>query len=319
VAPGVVWLTASSLLAPPGYVDESFWDNLILRFFSGTAHARPVWFYVEALPRGFLPWTLLWPLAWWRHRALQREADRAPARAWRFLLSSIGAAFVFFSLSAGKRGLYLLPVYPLIAVACGDALAAWSAAAGAPSRRLRPSLFAGIALLVAVGLGSLVCGRAAPIVVPASFGWLLAGGGAVAWLVERTLWWRGAERAALVAGAASGLVGAALAFQTGLQPALNARNSQRPVAEIALRATPPGATIGVYRNETLAAAVGYYARRPVRALREPAELACFLAAGGHTLVVEDVQLGALTEQTPLREVGRGRTRQRQLHVLVRGR
>jgi len=317
VAPALVWLAGATLLAPPGYANASFWDNLILRFFSGTAHAQPVWFYLEALPRGFLPWTLLWPAAWWRWRAVRREAAGGDgARAWRFLLAAIGAAFVFFSVSAGKRGLYLLPIYPLLAIACGEGLSAWLDEARTAPRWLRRSLaFAAVAVAFA-GFGSLVFHRVADVELPASFGLLLAGGAGAAYLAERALRSRTSQRGALVAAGLLGLCSFELAVHVSLFPALNARNSQRPVAEIARAATPAGAAIGVYRNDTLAAAVGYYTGRPVREVHDAGEVEAFFAAGGGAIVLEDEHLSEVEPTMRLREVGRGRSRQRRLHVMA---
>jgi 4-amino-4-deoxy-L-arabinose transferase-like glycosyltransferase len=317
VAPGVAWLAGATLLAPPGYANASLWDNVVLRFFSGTAHARPVWFYLEALPRGFLPWTLLWPAAWWRYRAIRREAaSDGDARAWRFLLASIGAAFAFFSLSAGKRGLYLLPIYPLLAIACGEALAVWLDEARAAPRWLRASLALCAVAAALAGLGSLVFDRVAEVELPASFGLMLAGGMVAAVLAERVLRSCTRERSALVAAGLCALLSVELAVYVGLFPALNARNSQRPIAEIAKAATPAGAEIAVYRNDTLAAAIAYYAGRPVRELREAREVAAFFAEGGAAVVIEDEHVAELGPTPPLREVGRGQSRQRRLHVMA---
>jgi 4-amino-4-deoxy-L-arabinose transferase-like glycosyltransferase len=313
-APGLAWLAGAVLLAPQGFAGASLWDNLILRFFSGTAHARPVWFYLEALPRGFLPWTLLWPLAWCRYRAVRGDPDQT--RAWRFLLSSIGAALLFFSLSAGKRGLYLLPVYPLLALACGEALSAWIGAGGSAPRWLRRSFVLAAAAVAAVGLGSLAFERVGDVELPAGFGVLLAAVAAAALVAERALRAHATERGALVAAALCAFLTVELAIHVRLYPALNARNSQRAVAELAAAATPRGSTIGVYGNDTLAGAVAYYAHRPVRELHEASELAPFLAAGGGAVVLEDADLAALAQAPPLREVGRAESRQRLFHVLA---
>jgi 4-amino-4-deoxy-L-arabinose transferase-like glycosyltransferase len=126
LGPGLVWAAAAVTLAPSGFADDALWDNLVGRFFSGAAHARPWWFYLERFPLGVLPLTLLWPLAWLRFRALARDPAAAQTLcAWRFLLAPIGAVLVFLSLSAGKRGVYLAPIEPLVALACAEALAGW--------------------------------------------------------------------------------------------------------------------------------------------------------------------------------------------------
>ena len=126
LGPGLAWVSAATALAPSGFADAALWENLVSRFFSGSSHARPWWFYLEHFPMGVLPLTLLWPLAALRFRAVSRDPAAGELRsAWRFLLAGIGGALVFMSLSAGKRGVYLAPIEPLVAVACSDALASW--------------------------------------------------------------------------------------------------------------------------------------------------------------------------------------------------
>ena len=112
------------------FAQDAIGTNMFARFFSGTSHARPFYYYAYQLPLDFLPWTLLLPAA---VVALARRAKAAASatsgaqapRAGisdgstaRFLVSWILVPLAFFSLSAGKRGLYLLPIYPALALAC---------------------------------------------------------------------------------------------------------------------------------------------------------------------------------------------------------
>ena len=309
--PGLAWVASAVALAPPDFASVSLWDNLALRFFSGTSHARPIWFYLESLPRGFLPWTLLWPLAWLRYRALARDGDGA--HAYRFLLAAIGAALVFFSLSAGKRGVYLLPVYPLIALACGETLSSWLDAPGGAPRWLRRSVAGAAALVALAGLAALGIDRLGGVELPASFAGGLAASGVLAVLAQRAL---PVSRAGVVCTGLALALGVELAVHQGLHPALDARNSLRAVAVAAAAVSPLGAPIGVYRNDTVAAGVGYYARRPARELREARDVAAFRAAGGRAIVVEDDHLPALRRLLPVRELDTGRMRQRRLHVVT---
>jgi len=69
------------------------------------------WYYLYNLPGGLLPWALFLPWALpyvWR----RRYEDEGM----RLLLSWIVPAFVFFSISFGKRGVYLLPLFPALAI-----------------------------------------------------------------------------------------------------------------------------------------------------------------------------------------------------------
>jgi 4-amino-4-deoxy-L-arabinose transferase-like glycosyltransferase len=125
LGPLLLWAATSIALAPPGYVDSAIGENLLGRFFSGTAHVRPFYYYAYQLPLDFLPWSLVLPfgVAALAKSARRRTADEADdeglpeRRAARFLIAWVVVPFVFFTLSAGKRGLYLLPIFPALALA----------------------------------------------------------------------------------------------------------------------------------------------------------------------------------------------------------
>ena len=128
VAPLALWIGAATALAPDGFAQDAIGTNVFARFFSGTSHARPFYYYAYQLPLDFLPWTLLLPaavVALARRAKAAAEAGAQTPRAGisdgstaRFLVSWILVPLAFFSLSAGKRGLYLLPIYPALALAC---------------------------------------------------------------------------------------------------------------------------------------------------------------------------------------------------------
>ena len=117
------WILAATALAPPGFAEAAVGENLIGRFFAGTSHARPFYYFAIQLPLDFLPWSLLLPFAipvlWRWSRRSSGKTDDTPDIAWaaRFLLVWLIVPLVFFSLSAGKRGLYLLPIFPALALA----------------------------------------------------------------------------------------------------------------------------------------------------------------------------------------------------------
>ena len=157
LGPGIAWLAAAGLLAPAGFLEAAVIDNLLGRFFAGSSHARPLHYYLYQFPVNFLPWTLLWPVvAWFGVKRVFREgAEPERARAWRFLLAWVGAALLFFSLSMGKRGLYLLPVFPAAALLCADALLGHRDLHSARSRQGFPArIGALLALVFALELGA---------------------------------------------------------------------------------------------------------------------------------------------------------------------
>lgn len=113
LGPLALWIVAATALAPEGFAREAVGTNVFARFFAGSSHARPFYYYAYQLPLDFLPWSLLWPLA---IAVLVRSASTSTTR---FLAVWTLVPLAFFSVSAGKRGLYLLPIFP--------ALALWSA------------------------------------------------------------------------------------------------------------------------------------------------------------------------------------------------
>ena len=94
-----------------GAISSNLFRQTLGRFVMGVSHAEPPWYYIENLPVDLLPWTLFLPFtliyAWKRKRENQ---------SMRFLFLWIVPAFIFFSISIGKRALYLLPLYPAIAI-----------------------------------------------------------------------------------------------------------------------------------------------------------------------------------------------------------
>ena len=118
-----LWMLAAIALAPPGFAELAVGENLIGRFFAGTSHARPFYYFLYQTPADFLPWTLLLPfglfrIAQWARRPASRPRPHSAQEvsAARFILVWIGVPLLFFSLSAGKRGLYLLPIFPALSL-----------------------------------------------------------------------------------------------------------------------------------------------------------------------------------------------------------
>lgn len=164
LAPVALWMTGAIALAPAGFAEVAVWENLAGRFFGGTSHARPFYYFALQTPADFLPWTLLLPFAVRpvrealkaesARRATSLEGEAAPIA---FTALWIGVPLLFFSLSAGKRGVYLLPFFPALAVfaALGGAWLAGSrrgpagADPGAGARGLlRPLVYSAAAVAV---------------------------------------------------------------------------------------------------------------------------------------------------------------------------
>jgi 4-amino-4-deoxy-L-arabinose transferase-like glycosyltransferase len=108
---------------------------------SGGGHVHHTLYYFKYLPMHLAPWTLYAP------GALFLAAKRREPRD-SFLLCWAGALFVFFSLSRGKRGDYLLPLMPAFALMIGEVWRQdWKDERIAPGW---PALLGGIAGVIAL-------------------------------------------------------------------------------------------------------------------------------------------------------------------------
>ena len=94
-------------------------DRCLTRYADTWTHLRPAWYYLlQVIPWAWLPATLALPWllpAWWRRLA-------AGDARYALLLGYVVAVVVFFSLSPGKRGVYLLPALPAFVLAAAPLL-----------------------------------------------------------------------------------------------------------------------------------------------------------------------------------------------------
>jgi 4-amino-4-deoxy-L-arabinose transferase-like glycosyltransferase len=118
------------------------------------AHRHSALYYVPALLGALFPWSLALPVA-------VRRSDAGTRALRRFLVVWTLAVLGFYSLAAGKRSTYLLPLFPPLAILVGQGLA--DTLAAVPGPRVRRVLAAGAALL---GVGAVVlwAGWAGPLI-----------------------------------------------------------------------------------------------------------------------------------------------------------
>lgn len=361
LGPGLAWLAAAQAVAPAGFALGALGPNTLGRFFEGSSHARPFYYYLYTFPVDFLPWTLLWPAVWlagrelfsWRGAPAPPAAERraAPAaaqgravavhgerrresarRAWHLLLASVGASVAFFSLSGGKRGLYLLPAYPAAALLCADALMRTIGGRSSLPRSLGLPLALATALIGTAGVAAIL-GAVGPspaalrdvlaTLEPAS---LLAFGcsalavvaaGVAAWVVT------GRHRVAALRRLwipVAGALAVELAVFLLLYPALDPARSPRPIAVAAAAATAPDEEVGLVDDRALLGGLLYYGGRRVVFLGSEPSIRRFVDRGGRVFVVKARKLERVTAVTPVREVARLRAGRRAVLVVraVRG-
>jgi 4-amino-4-deoxy-L-arabinose transferase-like glycosyltransferase len=135
-----------------GFVDRQLLQENLKRFFGGSGHSHPVYYYVSYLFSLGLPWSLLLPFMLWDvFKNTSRSADDRI-----FLISWFLIMFVFFSLSAGKRPVYLLPLYPPLALLLADWVYEQGNAAG--WRQLLYRSLAGVAVFSGIILAIISVG-----------------------------------------------------------------------------------------------------------------------------------------------------------------
>ncbi|MCX5769693.1 MAG: glycosyltransferase family 39 protein [Candidatus Hydrogenedentes bacterium] len=147
------FIPARMAISGGGAVDNQIGSEalrqIVGRLFLGVSHMQPPWYYAINLPVFLLPWALFlpWSLTWaWKRR---REDDKM-----RLLLAWIVPAFIFFSLALGKRGTYVLPLFPALAILEARAVLDLMDSPRAVWRRRTAYAWAG--LLIALGLAPAV-------------------------------------------------------------------------------------------------------------------------------------------------------------------
>lgn len=153
------WLTAFGARAGFQYVDEAVFKQNLTRYVSAWNSVAPWYFYFGQAPADLLPWSLFLPAAIalailrWKGRGDETFAVRAAAV---FLV----LGFAFFSGSSGKRGVYLLPAFPVVSLLFADAFLGAGRAGGIAATWRKLGLVAMAVLGVLVGLGVPVAVRA---------------------------------------------------------------------------------------------------------------------------------------------------------------
>jgi 4-amino-4-deoxy-L-arabinose transferase-like glycosyltransferase len=110
------WVYVVNHLTHGTWLADFIYIHHIQRYTAGAGHRQPFYYYLTTLPPDFLPWTIFIVPAFFAYRPLRsRFADPVV----QFFLVWFSAVFLFFSLSDTKRDLYLLPLFPSMALFIG--------------------------------------------------------------------------------------------------------------------------------------------------------------------------------------------------------
>jgi 4-amino-4-deoxy-L-arabinose transferase-like glycosyltransferase len=277
------WYLAAWLVEP-NYLREFFLLHQYDRFLQSTRHMHPgpVYYYIPMLLICFFPWSLLLPAT---VRGTLTRSRRGPVEL--FCLCWAAGILVFFSLSRGKLGTYILPSLPPLALLTGRYVSDLVTRPTIPTAERR---LIGAGMILAAG----VCFAAAPILFVLS--WYVYGG---AWtrtsILATVLIPVGATLVLLVRRRHHGMTPIALAigfflaflvFYRWAAPSISAVRSGAPLAAaIAASSTggvekPPIVVYGVRSPSLL-----FYVQRPVSEIDRPGKLKRFLAEHSFVFVV----------------------------------
>ncbi len=231
------WYVLFWARAGGGEIANMVLTQSVQRYVAAWNNQQPWYYFIWRLPADLLPWTPVLPFAAWL------ASKRMPDRERLFLFCWMAAMFVFFSVSTGKRGVYLLPLHPAAAILAGWF---WDSALRAPEgermeRRLRLCALltglvfvgGGVALLWLPGTLAAIPGAAKAAAILG--GLALAGGAAVALSPARLV--------PKITAAAMGLL--AVTAVVIAAPIENQRLDSRGFAAEVARLVPPGARLGI--------------------------------------------------------------------------
>lgn len=294
--PVLAWIGPATAVAGTEYLRTMVLRQSVQRFADPWHHFQPWYYYLGVVAGDFLPWSLLLPGAVVAGLATLRGERRD---AFRLALCWVVGTVVFFSLSPGKRSVYVLTMYPGLALLVGAGLV--ELARGWPQRRawvLAPlTLLAALPFVGAVALPFVVSRQGAELApLGADLPWRLAaiavGVGALAtWALLAARTGRlhlAAERLALAFAA-----GALVAVLTVL-PRFDAVKSARGLSAEILARVAPDEPYAIWPR--FDAPFVFYTRRFAVELRDEADLVAFTHRPGRVWLL--AERGALAKLAP---------------------
>jgi 4-amino-4-deoxy-L-arabinose transferase-like glycosyltransferase len=118
--PMLIAVASKGAVEYDAYRDEILFQQTVTRYAAAWHHHKPWYFFlVQVIPALWLPWSLLlfWLVPRWRDAWRARNARIWLPLGWVLVL------LLFFSLTPGKRGIYLHPALPAVALAAAPFLA----------------------------------------------------------------------------------------------------------------------------------------------------------------------------------------------------
>jgi len=112
----LLWYLPAVFKGGEDYLQATLFRHTIDRYTQGWSKGRPIYYYLYNFPVDFLPWVFFIPAAVAYGFSREKVKKRGE---FLFLFMWFALTFIFFSFSQGKRGIYLLPLYPAISLMVG--------------------------------------------------------------------------------------------------------------------------------------------------------------------------------------------------------
>lgn len=302
----LLWLVPAGLAGGRAYLETILFKQNVTRYATPWHHFQPWYYYLTVIPAEFFPWSFLLPtsiwLGWKRLGGRERQG-------FLFALCWMVVTVVFFSLSPAKRTVYILTMYPAMALLVGAALDRL-AAEWPRDRRWLVLPLGVVAGLMLLGTAAFpIAGRGRPEAAP-------LGGDRLAWEVAAALlpaalgavaaWWISRSgRAGRAAGAlAGGAAATTVLLVLFLVPRFDVYKSARRLSGILVARMGPGETYGIHPR--LDSTFLFYTRRFAENLDSEEKLRAYIARPGRIwLLIQRDDLARLEPPLPpLREVAR---------------
>lgn len=250
----LAWYLPALLKGGKEYFNETIMLHTVDRFAKGSSHIRPFYYYLYNFPADFLPWIFFLPAA----IAYGFSGGRAGIkREFLFLFVWFAVIFIFFSFSKGKRGLYLLPLFPAVSLIVGKW---WDEFLSASIKYFHQRwfsiplrIFSGLLLSLGVGIPWVVSTRFPsylPSSLPIAF---LFFGGSIALFILHRFRYRAAVFFLIVGIMASGFFYTLrVAF-----PLINPYKSARFISQEITSRIQPGEKLAIY-GDFVTAPYNYY-------------------------------------------------------------
>jgi 4-amino-4-deoxy-L-arabinose transferase-like glycosyltransferase len=303
----LAWLVPAGLSGGDEYLRQIVLKQNVTRYADPWHHFQPPYYYLTVVPGEFFPWSFLLPTAvvvgWKTSKSSVLSRD-----GFLFCLCWVIATLLFFSVSPAKRSVYILTLYPAMALLVGAGLD--RIAAEWPRWRrwlvIPFGLVAGLAVVIVAALP--IAGRGRSEAVP-------LGGDSFVWALTAILlplalgavlaWW--SSRSGAVSRAASALAAGIALAMLGVSlyalPRFDVFKSARGLSRVLVARMAPGEPYGIYPR--LDSTFLFYTRRFCVNLDSEAKLRAFLSRPGRVwLLAQRDDLARLQDLPPMIEVAR---------------